>query len=154
MTTSSPNPESQPRDLNVRDASEYTDQRRPIIRALKVAGGALVALTLISLMAWGATRDLPGIWAVLLGVAIGGGFVLATAVTVLVTSESSPSTTMAVVLGGRLVKMAVLILLFVWLRNFNFYDLTAFGVTTLAALVVALAAEAWGVITTRTSYLS
>ena len=78
MTTSSPNPESQPRDLNVRDASEYTDQRRPIIRALKVAGGALVALTLISLMAWGATRDLPGIWAVLLGVAIGGGFVLAT----------------------------------------------------------------------------
>ena len=61
---------------------------------------------------------------------------------------------MAVVLGGWLVKMVVLILLFVWLRNFNFYDSTAFGVTTLAALVVALAAEAWGVITTRTSYLS
>ena len=58
------------------------------------------------------------------------------------------------VLGGWLVKMVVLILLFVWLRGFDFYDNTAFAVTTLAALVVALTAEAWGVITSRTAYLS
>lgn len=51
--------------------------------------------------------------------------------------------------------MVVLILLFVWLRGFDFYDNTAFAVTTLAALVVALIAEAWGVITSpRTVYLS
>lgn len=154
MSTSTPNPDSARPNLEVRDTDEFTDQRLPIIRALKIAGGALAALTLVSLMAWGATRELPGIWGVLMGVAIGGGFVLATAVSVLATANSSPSMTMAVVLGGWLVKMVVLILLFVWLRGFDFYDNTAFGVTTLAALVVALTAEAWGVITSRTAYLS
>ena len=112
MSTSTPNPDSARPNLEVRDTDEFTDQRLPIIRALKIAGGALAALTLVSLMAWGATRELPGIWGVLMGVAIGGGFVLATAVSVLATSNSSPSMTMAVVLGGWLVKMVVLILLF------------------------------------------
>lgn len=154
MSTSTPDPSNAQPDLEVRDTEEFLDQRLPIIRALKIAAGALVALTLISLMAWGATHELPGIWGVLIGVAIGGGFVLATAATVLATSNSTPSMTMAVVLGGWLVKMVVLILLFVWLRGFDFYDNTAFAVTTLAALVVALTAEAWGVITSRTAYLS
>lgn len=154
MSTSTPDPSNAQPDLEVRDTEEFLDQRLPITRALKIAAGALVALTLISLMAWGAARELPGIWGVLMGVAIGGGFVLATAASVLATSNSTPSMTMAVVLGGWLVKMVVLILLFVWLRGFDFYDNTAFGVTTLAALVVALTAEAWGVITSRTAYLS
>ena len=156
MSTSTPDPSnastSKP-DLNVRDTDEFTDQRLPIIRARKIAAGALLALTVLSLMGWGAARELPGIWGVLMGVAIGGGFVLATAASVLATSNSTPSMTMAVVLGGWLVKMVVLILLFVWLRGFEFYDNTAFAVTTLAALVVALTAEAWGVITSRTAYL-
>ncbi|MCP1387315.1 hypothetical protein M5J20_03810 [Corynebacterium sp. TA-R-1] len=140
-------------DLTVRDTAEFEDHRRPLQRALKFGGWALVALTIISLMAWGATRDLPGIYGVLMGVGIGGGFVLATALTVLATSNSSPTATMAVVLGGWLVKMVVLVLLLLWLKGFDFYDGTAFGVTTIAALVVALAAETWGVITSRTAYV-
>lgn len=130
-----------------------SDHRRPLVRALKVAGWALVALTVVSLMAWGAAREIPGIWAVLMGVAVGGSFVLLTAVSVLVTSNSSPNATMAVVLGGWLLKMGVLVLFLLWIRGFNFYDHKAFGVTTIAALVVALAAETWGVMTTRTTYL-
>lgn len=130
-----------------------SDHRRPLVRALKVAGWALVALTVVSLMVWGAAREIPGIWAVLMGVAVGGSFVLLTAVSVLVTSNSSPSATMAVVLGAWLLKMGVLVLFLLWIRGFNFYDHKAFGVTTIAALVVALAAETWGVITTRTTYL-
>lgn len=139
--------------LEVNDASDASDHRQPLIRALKVAGWALVALTVVSLMAWGAARDLPGIWAVLMGVAVGGGFVLATAATVLVTANSTPTTTMAVVLGGWLVKVGLLAVFLMWIRGFDFYDHRAFGVTTLAALAVALAAETWGVITTRTTYL-
>lgn len=141
-------------ELKVNDISQASDPRQPLIRALKIAGVALVALTVISLMAWGAARDLPGIWAVLMGVAVGGGFVLATAATVLATSNSTPTATMAVVLGGWLVKMLVLVLFLVWIRRYDFYDPTAFGVTTIVALVVALAAETWGVITTRSAYLS
>lgn len=139
--------------LEVNDASDASDHRQPLIRALKVAGWALVALTAVSLMAWGAARDLPGIWAVLMGVAVGGGFVLATAATVLATANSTPTTTMAVVLGGWLVKVGLLAVFLMWIRGFDFYDHRAFGVTTLAALAVALAAETWGVITTRTTYL-
>lgn len=146
-------PEAREPDLTVRDADEFVDHRRPLIRALKAGGWALVALTIVSLMGWGATRDLPGIWGVLMGVAIGGGFVLATALTVLATSNATPTATMAVVLGGWLVKMVVVVLLLLWIRGFGFYDRTAFGVTTIAALVVALAAEAWGTLTSRTAYL-
>lgn len=141
-------------DLSVRDTAEFDDPRRPLVRALQVGGWALVAVTVVSLMVWGATRDLPGIWGALMGAAIGGGFVLATALTVLATSNSSPTATMAVVLGGWLVKMVVIVLLLLWLRTLDFYDPTAFGVTTIAALVVALGAETWGVITSRTAYVS
>ena len=133
--------------LEVNDTSQVSDHRQPLIRALKVAGWALVVLTVVSLMAWGATRELPGIWAALMGVAVGGAFVLAT-------TDSSPNTTMAVVLGGWLLKMGLLAIFLLWIRGFDFYDHRAFGVTTIAALVVALAAEAWGVLTTRTTYLN
>ena len=139
--------------LEVNDANAMTDHRRPLVRALKVAGWALVALTVVSLMAWGATRDLPGIWAALMGVAVGGGFVLSTALTVLATSNSTPNTTMAVVLGGWLLKIGLLVLFMLWIKGFDFYDHQAFGITTVAALVVALGAETWGTITTRTTYL-
>lgn len=140
--------------LEVNDTTKVSDHRQPLIRALKVAGWALVALTVISLMAWGAARELPGIWAALMGVAVGGAFVLATAVSVLATSNSTPNTTMAVVLGGWLLKMGLLAIFLMWIRGFDFYDHRAFGVTTIAALVVALAAETWGVLTTRTTYLT
>ena len=140
--------------LEVNDTSQVSDHRQPLIRALKVAGWALVVLTVVSLMAWGATRELPGIWAALMGVAVGGAFVLATTGSVLATSNSSPNTTMAVVLGGWLLKMGLLAIFLLWIRGFDFYDHRAFGVTTIAALVVALAAEAWGVLTTRTTYLN
>ena len=141
-------------DLAVQDVAEYSDHRRPLVRALKAGVWALLAVTILSLMYWGQARDQHGILGVLLGVAIGGGFVLATAATVLATAHSSPTTTMAVVLGGWLVKLAIVIVLLLWLRRFDFYDTVAFGVTTLAALVVALGAETWGIITSRTAYIS
>lgn len=140
-------------ELRVNDTADFEDHRRPLVRALRAGGWALLALTVVSLIGWGAARDLPGIFSVLLGVGIGGGFVLATAASVLATAKSSQTTTMAVVLGGWLVKMAVVVVLLLWLRGYDFYDHTAFGVTTIAALVVAVAAESWGVVTTRTAYL-
>lgn len=150
MTTSNSAPEP---NLEVRDASDFEDHRKPLLRALKIAGWTLVVLLVVSLMAWGALRGAPGLWAAVMGVAIGGGFVLATAVSVLMTANSTPTTTMAVVLGGWLLKMGVLVIVLLLLRNFTFYDSTAFGITTIVALVVALAAETWAVITARTAYV-
>lgn len=132
---------------------DYDDHRRPLLRALRLGGWALLALTVVSLAGWGAARGLPGIWGVLVGAAIGGGFVLLTAASVLVTSNTSPTTTGAVVLGGWLVKLLVVILLLRWLRTLSFYDSTALGVTVIVALVVVLASETWGVITSRVTYV-
>lgn len=133
---------------------DYDDPKRPLLRAVKLGSWALVILTVVSLAIWGATRELPGIWGVLIGAAIGGGFVLFTALSVLFTANTSASTTLAVVLGGWLVKIVILILILAWLRSMDFYDQAALGVTTIAALVVVLATETWGVITTRVTYVS
>lgn len=140
-------------NTEAKDVPEYEDPQAPLKRALKLGAGALIVLTLVSLAAWGAARDLPGIWGVLLGAAVGGGFVLLTVISVLATANTTPSTTMAVVLGSWLVKLLVLIGLMMWLRTMDFYDTAAFGVTTIAALVVVLASEVWGIMTTRAMYV-
>jgi len=90
---------------------------------------------------------------VLLGAAIGGSFVLLTVVSVLATANTTPSTTMAVVLGSWLVKLLVLIGLLMWLRTMDFYDTPALAVTMIAALVVVLATEVWGIMTTQAMYV-
>lgn len=132
---------------------QYDDHRRPLIRATKFGALALVALTVVSLALWGYFRDLPGIWGVLLGAAIGGGFVLLTAVSVLLTANTTPATTGAVVLGGWLLKIVVLLLVMWALAGQTFYDRLAFFVTVVVALLVVLACEVWGVITAKVTYV-
>lgn len=147
MSTPDTAPDSAPR-------SEFDDPRRPLLRAVRFGTIALVVITIISLAVWGGTRDLPGIWGVLIGAAIGGGFVLLTAASVLFTSSTNPATTGAVVLGSWLLKIVVLIVVLALIRDLTFYDRTALLVTTVLALVVVLATEVWGVITARVTYVN
>ncbi|QCB28242.1 hypothetical protein [Corynebacterium endometrii] len=134
--------------------SEFDDPRRPLIRAVRLGAIALVVITIASLAIWGGLAGLPGIWGVLIGAAIGGGFVLLTALSVLVTSGSTPSTTMAVVLGGWLIKIVVLILVLLLIRDLDFYHTMAMFVTVVLALLVVLGTEVWGVITSKVTYVS
>lgn len=134
--------------------SEFDDHRRPMVRAVRFGSMALAVVTVLSLVGWGWAKDLPGIWGVLLGAAIGGGFVLLTALSVLVTANSSPSTTMAVVLGGWLVKVAFLIIVLLAIRGMDFYDNVALFVTVILALIIVLGTEVWGIITSRVTYVS
>ncbi|AGF72232.1 hypothetical protein A605_06130 [Corynebacterium halotolerans YIM 70093 = DSM 44683] len=134
--------------------SEYDDPRRPLVRALRLGSVALVVIMIISLVIWGAWRDLPGIWGVVIGAAIGGGMVLLTALSVLLTANSTPSTTGAVVLGSWLLKIVVLVLVLALIRDLTFYNEAALMVTTVLALIVVLATEVWGVITARVTYTS
>ena len=120
------------------ERSEYDDPRRPLLRAVRFGSIALAILTVISLAVWGGMRDLPGIWGVLIGAAIGGGFVLMTALSVLVTSATNPATTGAVVLGSWLLKIVVLIIVLVIIRDMQFYDRMALLVTLVLALIVVL----------------
>ncbi|MEX3558093.1 hypothetical protein [Corynebacterium sp. LK2522] len=125
-----------------------------MVRAVRFGSMALAVVTVLSLVGWGWAKDLPGIWGVLLGAAIGGGFVLLTALSVLVTANSSPSTTMAVVLGGWLVKVAFLIIVLLAIRGMDFYDNVALFVTVILALIIVLGTEVWGIITSRVTYVS
>lgn len=136
------------------DQSQYSDHTRPLNRALKLGSAALVVTAVVSLAIWGYFRDLPGIWGVLIGVAIGGSFVLLTALLVRVTANSAPATAMAVILGGWLVKIVVFIIVFMLLDGLDFYDRTAFATTVIVALVVVLATEVWGIITTNVTFVN
>lgn len=121
---------------------------------MKYGWWALVVITIASLALWGGLRGLPGIWGVLLGAAVGGGFVLATALSVLMTSNTTPATTVAVVLGGWLVKIMVLLVVLFIIRHMYFYDHVAMFVTVLCALVAVLATEVWGIVTSNVTYTS
>lgn len=133
--------------------SEFDDHRRPLLRALKYGWLSLLGVTIISLAVWGGVRNLPGIWGVLLGAAIGGGFMLLTVLSVLVTSNTTAATTGAVVLGSWLLKIIVLLGVLILLRGADFYDRLAFVVTVALALVVVLASEVWGVVTSKVTYV-
>ncbi|MDY3127736.1 MAG: hypothetical protein SOW59_06355 [Corynebacterium sp.] len=134
--------------------SKYDNPRLPLQRALRLGAGALFLATIVSLALWGAVRGLPGIWGVLLGAGIGGGFVLVTAASVLFTSKASPATTMAVVLGGWLVKIVLLIAVLLAIRNLDFYDTVALLVTIVLALIAVLGSEVWGIVTTKVTYVN
>lgn len=134
--------------------SSFDDPRVPLQRALRFGSIALAIITVVSLAVWGGMRELPGIWGVLIGAAIGGGFVLITAASVLITSKSTPSTTMAVVLGGWLLKVVLLIVVLMIIQGMDFYDTMALFVTVVLALVVVLGTEVWGIITARVTYVS
>ena len=136
------------------ERSEYDDPRRPLLRAVRFGSIALAILTVISLAVWGGMRDLPGIWGVLIGAAIGGGFVLMTAASVLFTSSTNPATTGAVVLGSWLLKIVMLIIILAIIRDMEFYDRMALLVTLILALIVVLATEVWGVITAKVTYVN
>ncbi len=136
------------------EVSDFDDPRRPLVRAVRFGAIALTVITIASLAIWGGLRDLPGIWGVLIGAAIGGGFVLLTALSVLITSNTSPANTAAVVLGSWLVKIVVLIGVLLVIRNMEFYDTMALFVTVVVALLVVLGTEVWGIITARVTYVS
>ena len=134
--------------------SEFDDHRRPMQRAVKLGGLALLVITVVSLAVWGGISGLPGIWGVLVGAAIGGGFVLFTALSVLLTANTTPANTMAVVLGGWLLKVIVLVMVLLVIRDMDFYDTVALFVTVMLALFATLGTEVWAVVTSRVPYVS
>ncbi|WP_284796329.1 hypothetical protein QP896_005040 [Corynebacterium rhinophilum] len=143
--------------MSVSDTTEnpnFDDPRLPLQRAVKKGATALGFFTIISLAVWGGAQGVAGLWGVLVGAALGGGFVLFTALSVLFTAHSTPSTTIAVVLGGWLIKLIVLIGVLAIIRDMDFYDTWALFLTVVVALIVTLGSEVWAVVTSRITYVS
>ncbi|MBD8080091.1 hypothetical protein IF651_13610 [Cellulosimicrobium arenosum] len=76
-----------------------------------------------------------GVWGALLGVGVALLFSGTTVLTVLLTVDSTPATTAAVVMGSWLVKMVVLIVVLVVLRGQDFYDRWVFAAVLLVGVV-------------------
>lgn len=141
------------RNAEIADAvSKYDDSRRPLASAAKYGAMALAAMTVLSLAIWGGAKGMPGVWSVLLGALIGGGFVLLTVATVYMTAKTTPQMTGAIVLGGWILKVVVLIVILLIIRDLTFYDPVALFVTVVLALVVTLGAEVWGMAQENLTY--
>ncbi|ALA67095.1 hypothetical protein [Corynebacterium lactis] len=133
--------------------SKYDDSRRPLLAAARAGAIALGMLTVLSLLVWGGKNGMAGVWGVLLGAAISGSFVLLTVLGVLFTAKTSPTTTLAVVMGGWLLKIVILIGVLIIIRNLQFYDHLTFFVTVVLTLVVTLGAEVWGMSQSNLTYV-
>lgn len=154
MTEQNQDPITDPADLpdiNVSEDGDIADHRRPLLRAARLGGIGIAVLTVVSLALWGATRDIEGIWGVLIGAVIGGGFVLATVGVVLLTANTSPQNTLIVILGTWLLKIVVVLAVLAVLKGYDFYDNTALAVTIILSMVVGLATETLGILRTTTT---
>lgn len=151
MTTSDENSAQQLPELN--DVSRVDDHTWPLKRALRISAVALAIIGIASLAIWGWLRDLPGIWGALIGLAIGGSFMIITVVVTLLTANSNPATTMAVMLGSWLAKIAVVLVIILSIKQMDFYDTTALAVTVLISMVVLLVAETWSVTKAQNVYV-
>lgn len=137
-----------------RAASIYTDQSRPLKRALTFGTIALVVVTLASLVGWWMAAGTPGLYGALIGVGLGGGFILITVVLAVATAKSTPTVTAAVVLGGWLVKLVAMIVVLALIKDLDFYSKGALFLTVILALIIVLGSETWGILSSRTTYVS
>lgn len=134
---------------SVADTSNADDPRLPLLRAVRFGVIALVVITVASLAIWGGMRGMPGVWGVIVGAGIGGGFVLFTALSVLFSARTTPTTTLAIVFGGWLIKLVLLLVVLFIIRDLEFYDPMALFITVVAALIATLGSEVWAVVTSR-----
>lgn len=122
-------------------------------RAVRLGALGLVALMVVSALVWWLVDGTPGLWGALIGAAIGGVFVLLTAIVVIATARTTPQVTGAVLLGTWLLKLIVAIAVVAGLKSLDFYSHPALSVTIVVAMVVVLAVETVAVLRTDAPYV-
>lgn len=133
-------------------ADKNREQSAPLLAAIRWGVGGLVLVVVVSVALSTSLAGVPGLWGALIGAAVGGGFVLATVVTLYASRNMDPTTTGAVLLGSWLVKLVIALVVMMALRRMDFYDKGALVGTIIAALVVLLTAETMAVQRTKVPY--
>ncbi len=113
----------------------------------------LLALAVVSSIVSVLIAGLPGLWGALLGAAVGGGFILFTALGVLLTSKMPATTAGAVLLGTWLLKLILAIVVMAVLKPMDFYSKGALVLTIVFALIIVLGSETYGVLSQRALYV-
>lgn len=129
------------------------DPSAPMRAAVRYGALGLVALTVVSAVVSVLVAGMPGLWGALIGAAVGGGFILFTALGVLLTSRLPATTAGAVLLGTWLLKLILAIVVMALLKPLDFYSKGALVLTIVFALVIVLGAETYGVVSQRALYV-
>ncbi|MGB3301373.1 hypothetical protein [Gordonia sp. (in: high G+C Gram-positive bacteria)] len=158
MSTNDENelPESpDPADSGVDQASldAADDPAAPLRAGLAYGLKGLGILIVAGLLIWWPWKGIPGLWGVLVGAGIGGGFILVTVITILLTSKASPTIVMGSLMGGFLVKVIIVIGVTATIKDMDFYNKGALVSMLLGAIVLVLGGELYGVLKTQQSYV-
>ncbi|MGB3698386.1 MAG: hypothetical protein WBA05_13220 [Gordonia sp. (in: high G+C Gram-positive bacteria)] len=155
MSTNDENQLPEPADHGVDRAAldEATDPTAPLRAGLKYGVTGLGLLLVAGLLIWWPWKGLPGLWGVLVGAAIGGGFILITVITILLTAKAPPTVVMGALMGGYLIKVVIVIAVTALLKDMTFYNKGALVSMLIGAIVAVLGSELWGVLTTRQTYV-
>ncbi|MER2205560.1 MAG: hypothetical protein ABS980_16440 [Rhodococcus sp. (in: high G+C Gram-positive bacteria)] len=113
----------------------------------------LIALAVVGALLGGLFAGKEGVYGALIGAAVGGGFILFTALGVLLTAKLPALTAGAVLLGTWLLKMILAMVVLFVLSDMDFYNKTALVLVIIMSLVVVLGAETYGVLGTKTPYV-
>ncbi|EGD56694.1 hypothetical protein [Gordonia neofelifaecis] len=156
MSTNDENeaPEPTPSGIDSAALEEATDPTAPLKAGLKYGVCGLGILIVAGLLIWWPWKGVPGLWGVLIGAAIGGGFILITVITILLTAKASPTVVMGALMGGYLVKVVIVIAVTAILKDMTFYNKGALVSMLIGAIVLVLGSELWGVLTTRQTYIA
>ncbi|GAB11529.1 hypothetical protein GOARA_076_00390 [Gordonia araii NBRC 100433] len=130
-----------------------TDPLGALKAGLRYGVFGLVALTVLGLAVWVPVAGTPGLWGVVVGAAVGGGFILVTILVVLATAHMPPTTSLYIIMGSWFLKMVAVIVVMAVIKNMDFYDRGALVSMLIGAIVIVLGAEFYGVLRTRVPYV-
>lgn len=122
--------------------------------ALRATLTMLVVLTVVGVGVGALVAGMPGVWAALLGVGVTLIFSGTTIASMLYTADKGPNTTMAVLLGGWIAKMAVLVVILAVLGQLDFYHHLVFAVIVLVGVIGSAALDMRSVIRGREPYIN
>ena len=114
----------------------------------------LAVLTVVGIGVGALVAGLAGVWAALLGVGVTLIFSGTTIASMLYTADKGPNTTMAVLLGGWIAKMALLVVLLAVLGQLDFYHRMVFAVIVLVGVIGSAALDMRSVIRGREPYVT
>ncbi|MGO1400911.1 MAG: hypothetical protein ACTHUY_00765 [Flaviflexus sp.] len=116
--------------------------------AARTAIGYLILAILGGAIGYGVDGT-PGLWGALLGVSIAGTAMGLTLAVMILTEKRPGINDMSVLLGGYLLKIAILFVVFVSLQRFDFFNETALLLGFVGAVVVSLAVDTITIARTR-----
>jgi hypothetical protein len=138
---------------DVSSSAPIPDQSDTLRAAVRYGVLGLLALTVLGAVIATLAAGLPGLWGALIGAALGGGFILTTALSISLTAKFPATMAGAVLLGGWLLKMLLAIVVLAVLGDMDFYSRTALAAVVVASLVLVLGAEVYGVVRTKAPYV-